>query len=388
MRREEGHHGNDMHQYRHHHHHQRQHHNHHHNQQHHQPHHVPQKNTARFSTESKDAAPAGASSPPPQIKPTPTVQADAASVPVPNTDMAPLREEEKVNITEMEVVNPLPVVRASCFHPESPLLFTGDSDGVLHILDTKNEKPDTCMIQCAGIINEILCTKEHVIVACATLSLYSFADIEKEMAAALADAPQEDKDAKSKDGMSPKHTLDVQPLFSSSLPDKDSIAVSLRVHGDEVAVGDSAGQVWKYRVEGAEGAPSLALCEGPYALHRTNVTGLVFDDTRMITASHDGTVLFTTIKVRIFILTGVVCTFVPLSAFCYYLKSNPQGDDMSCTQITPCLLEQVGERGKKRTVTGQVKPSAGIIACGMCTSPPSCLLPPFCNTTPFSRELH
>eukprot|EP01061_Rhynchopus_euleeides_P017213 TRINITY_DN2866_c0_g1_i1.p1 TRINITY_DN2866_c0_g1~~TRINITY_DN2866_c0_g1_i1.p1 ORF type:complete len:533 (+),score=165.19 TRINITY_DN2866_c0_g1_i1:41-1600(+) len=343
------HHMQQQQQFRHHHHHhqgqhhhphhqQQHHHHHHHRQQHHHSHHN-HGHKQRVVHESKEArqkqtpAPGQTTPSPPPAASTPTPQVAEASTPVPAQQTELLREEEKVNISEMDVINPLPVARAACFAKKHPLLLTGDSDGTLCILKTDSTSKDACLVHCAGSINDIICTDDVVVVACSALRLYDTAALSSAVDESLAAAGDAESSEKPE-----KHVLEVQPAFSIALPDKDSIAVSLQLQGDDIVVGDSTGQVWKYRLSKVEGASTLALCEGPYPLHRNNVTGIVFDSTRMITASHDGTVLFTTLK----------------------------GDDSTCLQLTPCLLEQTcGERGRKRTASGAVKQSAGIVACAV-----------------------
>eukprot|EP00754_Rhynchopus_humris_P014326 Rhum_TRINITY_DN14382_c28_g1::Rhum_TRINITY_DN14382_c28_g1_i1::g.85415::m.85415 len=285
---------------------------------------------------------------------------------------------DMVDFQEMDAQSTQPVTRASAFHPSLPLLVSGDGDGVLYLTRPQpvgGTPSSVGTLQCAGAVSDVLCTEESIYVAAATVRVYSAKEVhealaakEEEAAAAKAAAKAENgaeeaaeeekagsKKSKKKEGAAAEADLvpalgrlllDVLPVVSAALPDNNQIPVTLCSHGDDLVVGDSNGRVWRYRFvpkqqqgTGAEeqGA-SLTVCDEPYSLHRTNVTGIAFDDTRMITSSQDGTVLLSSIK----------------------------PGESECTQLAPCLLEaDRGRRGTKRSVSGTAKHSAGVIACAV-----------------------
>ena len=239
---------------------------------------------------------------------------------------------DMVDFQEMDAQSTQPVTRASAFHPSLPLLVSGDGDGVLYLTRPQpvgGTPSSVGTLQCAGAVSDILCTEECIYVAASTVRVYSakevheaFAAKEEEAAAAKAgngaeEAAEEEKkktggkgkkEAAEADGEPAlgRLLLDVLPVVSAALPDNNQIPVTLCGHGDDLVVGDSNGRVWRYRFvpkqQGTgdeEQGASLTVCDEPYSLHRTNVTGIAFDDTRMITSSQDGTVLLSSIKVPI-----------------------------------------------------------------------------------------
>eukprot|EP01063_Lacrimia_lanifica_P018141 TRINITY_DN25095_c0_g1_i1.p2 TRINITY_DN25095_c0_g1~~TRINITY_DN25095_c0_g1_i1.p2 ORF type:complete len:484 (+),score=129.35 TRINITY_DN25095_c0_g1_i1:45-1496(+) len=187
---------------------------------------------------------------------------------------------------------------------QGSLLLLGDDGGMLSVVAVGAPGQRVYRVPMNGEVADILSTETAVYVAVgAAVEVYITSAVYSAVAACDEACPDDGRVAQ---------PLALTPASLLPLPDKDHVAVSLAFGpGGVLSVGDSAGQLWRFCPEGA----GFAAPDGPLELHRTSVTGIAFADDCMVTASHDGTLLF-----------------------------SPFHDDALPAQLVPCVLEDSADK--------------------------------------------
>ncbi|KAJ9461750.1 hypothetical protein DIPPA_19489 [Diplonema papillatum] len=277
---------------------------------------------------------------------------------------------------EVELPNIHPVARASALLGAQPYVATGDSDGSITFVSSLGEPTCVFTLPLGVPLSALVAKRDYLFVAShTTLLVFSVAELETALARAADDARIEAELKKN----SPDPTEDAgKPRSRSGSPvpgDKGKkaenaaekekekerekevakrgiraapvarcavaspIAVSLAVveaggrKGHALYVGDSAGAVATYLFH--PDTATLAAGAETWQLHKSNVTGVLCDGSRLMTCSHDGSVLFTDVK-----------------------EKEPH------LQLMPCLLEET-RTGRKRTALGIAKSTNVTIACAV-----------------------